>query len=87
MYAENAEHEIPREFSQLSDQVSRFLRWQECVAAGQHVADLCSGATREVSPSNKEQLLSRAVSLVCGNDFSNDELSWLLKYSADRLGW
>lgn len=80
--------QMPAEFSQPNDnQASNYLRWQECIVAGQHVAHLCFDAKCDAAPGKNEELLARAAYLVCGDNFSEDEMSWLVKYSAAQLGW
>lgn len=80
--------EVPPDFPQATqDPVSNYLRWQECIFAGQHVANMCFDAKADAAPGSNQELLERAVSLVCGDNFSAKERLWIARYGASQLGW
>lgn len=81
-------YELPADFPvSTNDQAANYLRWQECIFAGQHVANICFNAKYDAAPGSNEELLARAVLLVCGDSFSDEESRCVMKYSAAQLGW
>lgn len=61
------DHEIPVDFPDSGhDRVGRYLRWQECVITGHHVANICFEALSHRASGSHEELRERAASLICG---------------------
>lgn len=82
------DHEVLADFPQSgNDRVGHYLRWQECVIAGQHVANMCFDAKLDAAPGSNNELLARAVWLVCGQNFTDEETGWVVRYSEAQLGW
>lgn len=83
------DREPPIDFPRVGDDFIRnYLRWQECVSAGEHVANMCFDAKFESGLSgNNDELLARSVYLVCGKNFTDEESCWIVRHSAAQLGW
>lgn len=80
--------DVPADFPQLEqDPVANYLRWQECDLASLHVANMCVDAKADAAPGSTQELLERAVSLVCGQNFTDKETRWVVRCSAIQLGW
>ena len=79
--------EVPPDFPQATqDPVSNYLRWQKCIIAGQHVANMCFDARGNSVLGSNQELQARAVSLVCGDNFSTKERLWIARYGSSQLG-
>lgn len=82
-------HDLPIDFPRAGDDVIEdFLRWQACICAGHHVANMCFDAKYESAVGqNNDGLLARSVFLVCDESFTHEEVCWIAKHSAAQLGW
>jgi hypothetical protein len=82
------DYEIPADFPRTGDDpIANNLRWQECVNAAAYVASLCFDAKVDAAPGSNNEILDRAVSLVCGQNFTDEETRWVARRSAAQLGW
>lgn len=82
------DHEITQDFPDLGhDRVSRYLRWQECIITGHYVANICFEAVSHSASGSNEELLERAASLICGQNFTEEEVRWVMGFSSVQLGW
>lgn len=79
---------VPVDFPRTGDDsIAHYMRWQECIFAGQHVANMCFDARADATPGSKDELLALAVWLVCGQNFTDEETRWVVRYSEAQLGW
>ena len=80
--------EIPADFPRPGqDRRTNFLRWQECVIAAGHIANMCFEAKSDAAPGSNHELLARSVFLVCGQNLTDEETRWVVRYSSAQLGW
>lgn len=81
------DHKIPADFPRAGDDpIANYLRWQECVFAAGAIATVCFDARANVAPGTNEEWLERGASLVCGENYTEEELRWVVRSSAAHLG-
>jgi hypothetical protein len=84
----STDHEVPADFPrQGHDRVVNHLRWQECIHAAGHVSNMCFDAKSDAASGSNNEMLERAVSLVCGQNLTDEETRWVVRYSSAQLGW
>jgi hypothetical protein len=82
------DQEVSVDFPRAGDDPrANYLRWQECVHAAGHISNMCFDARVNATSGSNDELLARAVSLVCGQNFTDQETRCIVRYSAAQLGW